>query len=473
MPDQLKLFNTKTQKKEIFKPKSNTVKLYTCGPTVYDFAHIGNLRTYVFEDLLKRVLLFLGYKVYHIMNITDVDDKTIKGAIKQDTSLNDYTKTYQEAFFEDLKTLQIISADKYPQATDHIKEMIEMIKVLLERKIAYQGSDKSIYFSIKKFPDYGRLSHLNLKDLKIGASERVSQQDEYDKENVTDFVLWKSYEKERDGLIFWESPFGKGRPGWHIECSAMAIKYLGNTLDIHMGGVDNIFPHHENEIAQSECFSRKSFCPMWVHVEHLIVDGKKMSKSLGNFFTLRDLIKKGFKGKHVRYLLLQTHYKTQLNFTMEGLKAAELSLSRIQNFIGRLQKVEKERKCSKVIEGLVRSSKEKFKVVLQDDINISVALSVIFDVIREVNTYIDHDKLSKNEAFSILEMLKSFNHVLGLLTFDEIMEVPFELQEALTARKVAREEKNWGEADRLRKFILEKGYEIEDSPKGPVLKKKD
>ena len=473
MQNSIQLFNTKSLKKEVFKPKSKgKVRLYTCGPTVYDYAHIGNLRTYVFEDLLKRTLQFLGYDILHIMNLTDVDDKTIRGAIKKGLSLNDYTQIYKDAFFEDLKTLNIKAADAYPQATDHIPEMIEMIEKLIEKGMAYQGADQSIYFSIKKFSDYGKLSHLKLDELKTGASERL-EQDEYDKENATDFVLWKSYQEDRDGPIFWESPFGKGRPGWHIECSAMAIKYLGATLDIHMGGVDNIFPHHENEIAQSECYTCKTFCPFWVHVEHLIVEGKKMSKSLGNFFTLRDLIQKGYEGKHVRYLLLQTHYKTQLNFTEDGLKGAKIAITRIQNFVERLQEVSSTSSDDLTINQLIEKTSEKFKAALCDDINISVALAAIFDFLRDVNTSIDQNQLSKVQAQKSIEMLKSFNLILGVINFDGAdHSIPAELTEALEQRLVARKEKNWSEADRLRDLILSSGYIIEDTPKGPKLKKK-
>lgn len=470
MPKPIKLFNTKTKQKETFKPKDpSNVKLYTCGPTVYDFAHIGNLRTYVFEDLLKRVLLYFGYQVHHVMNLTDVDDKTIRGAIAKKVSLHDFTKTYKEAFFEDLETLHILPADQYPQATDHIQEMIEMIEDLLKKGIAYQGSDQSIYFSIQKFPEYGKLSHLKLDELQTGASNRID--DEYDKETLSDFVLWKSYDEKRDGPIFWDSPFGKGRPGWHLECSAMAMKYLGKTLDIHMGGVDNIFPHHENEIAQSECFSHKTFCPMWVHVEHLVVEGRKMSKSLGNFFTLRDLLNQGFTGKQVRYLLLQTHYKTQLNFTLSGLKGAASSLERVQNLISRLQKVNLKGDPDAKMGSLIKQAESKFQDALLDDINISVALSVIFDLIREVHPLIDQDQLVEKDAEKLLNLLLSFDAVLGLLNFGQ-EEIPKELQEALQQREVARKEKDWKKADELRDFILEKGYTIEDTSKGPTLKRK-
>lgn len=470
MPRPIKLFNTKTLQKEILEPINPLkVKLYTCGPTVYDYAHIGNLRTYVFEDLLKRVLLAFEYKVHHIMNLTDVDDKTIRGALEKNQTLEDYTKVYKEAFFEDLKALNILPADKYPAATDHIPEMIKMIEVLLKKEIAYVGADQSVYFSIKKFPEYGSLSHLKLEDLKTGASNRL-EADEYDKENATDFVLWKSYDEKRDGKVFWESPFGKGRPGWHLECSAMAMKYLGDTLDLHMGGVDNIFPHHENEIAQSEACSHVPFCPFWVHVEHLIVDGKKMSKSLGNFYTLRSLLEKGYEAKHVRYLLLQTHYKTQLNFTLEGLKGAKTALDRLQNFVSRLAGVKA--KEGDPLKYLIENLKENFYSALEEDLNISSALACLFDCLREVNPLLDQGKVSQVDAQNLMELFKKFDQVLGLLHFESgEVSIPKELEEALKAREQARADKNWAEADRLRDFLIEKGFRIEDTPSGPQLKK--
>src|SRR3990167_5556261 len=337
---QLKLYNTETRKKEEIVPSDNDkIRIYTCGPTIYDYAHIGNFRTYIFEDLLRRTLEFFDFEVLQVMNITDIDDKTIKGALKKHQSLIEYTEPYRQAFFEDITSLNVEKAEYYPKATQYTAQMIEIIKNLIAKNYAYKGSDGSIYFSIEKFKKYGRLSHLDLASLKQNAQNRINS-DEYEKENASDFVLWKSYDEKRDGNIFWESPFGKGRPGWHIECSAMAIKLLGPTIDIHCGGVDNVFPHHENEIAQSESFTGKVFVRHWVHVEHLLVDHKKMSKSLGNFFTLRDLLKKGYSGREVRYLLLSTHYRTQLNFTFAGLDAARASLQRIGDFINRLRAIQ-------------------------------------------------------------------------------------------------------------------------------------
>jgi len=326
----INLYNTETrQKEEVVPIDGRTVRMYTCGPTVYNFAHIGNFRTYVFEDLLRRTLKFLGYQVRQAMNLTDVEDKTIEGAMAQKISLDAYTKPFKEAFFADLKTLNIEKIEFYHAATEYVAEMIEI-------------KDKGIYYSINRFPSYGRLSHMHLDELKVGASECVSS-DEYEKENACDFVLWKSYDPERDGKVYWESPFGKGRPGWHIECSAMAMKLLGESIDIHVGGVDNIFPHHENEIAQSEAYSGKRFVQHWLHSEHLLVDHKKMSKSLGNFYTLRDLTQAGYTGDAVRYMLLQTHYRTQLNFTFQGLDAAQASLQRLSDFIVRLREIRKEK----------------------------------------------------------------------------------------------------------------------------------
>ena len=467
---ELKLFNTETRKKETIKPQSNNCfLLYTCGPTVYDYAHIGNFRTYVFEDLLRRTILFLGYDVKQVMNITDVDDKTIRGAKNNNITLEEYTKPFIEAFFEDLKILHIQKAEFFPKATDYIPHMIKIIQALLDKQIAYVGADGSVYFSIAKFPTYGRLSHLQLDELKKGASNRVLL-DEYDKETASDFVLWKIYDLDRDGAIYWDSPFGKGRPGWHIECSAMGLEVLGTTIDLHCGGVDNIFPHHENEIAQSECYTGKQFVKTWAHSQHLIVDNKKMSKSLGNFYTLRSLLEKGFKGSEIRYLLMQTHYRSQLNFTLEGLKAAANSLTRISDFIIRLRQVG----CIKSqthIFTLLEEAKKQFTQALCDDLNISAALAVIFDLIRQINTLLDNDFLSTDDAKSVLSLLEKFNEVLGVIPLQQEDEAPEEIQEALKQRELARKEKEFAKADQLRDFIQEKGYRIEDTPSGAVVKK--
>ncbi|HEC80710.1 MAG TPA: cysteine--tRNA ligase, partial [Firmicutes bacterium] len=329
----MRFYNTLIKSVEEFSPlEGDVVKMYTCGPTVYDYAHIGNFRTYVFEDILRRWLKFRGYKVIQVMNITDVDDKTIMGANEKGISLDEYTREYTNAFFEDIDTLRIERAEHYPRATEHINEMIALIEKLIEKGIAYVADD-GIYYSIAKFPEYGKLSGFDVKSVKAGA--RVAK-DEYDKEDVRDFALWKF---RRPDEPFWSAPFGDGRPGWHIECSAMSMKYLGETFDIHIGGVDNIFPHHENEIAQSEGATGKKFVRYWLHSEHLIVEGRKMSKSLGNFYTLRDLLSMGYNPIAIRYLLLSTHYRKQLNFTFDGLKGAYSTVMRLWDTIGRLESI--------------------------------------------------------------------------------------------------------------------------------------
>lgn len=466
----MKLYNTEKREKEtIEKPEGRPLLMYTCGPTVYNFAHIGNFRTYVFEDLLRRSLLHLGYPLKHVMNLTDVDDKTIKGANAENKSLNDYSQTYIDAFFEDLDTLHIQRVEAYPKATDHIPDMIDMIQTLLDKGIAYQGNEGNVFYSISHFPSYGRLAHLKLDDLKTGASERVTL-DEYEKDTPMDFVLWKAYVPERDGEIYWDSPFGKGRPGWHIECSAMALKLLGESIDIHVGGVDNMFPHHENEIAQSEACTGKHFVKHWLHSEHLLVDGKKMSKSLGNFYTLRDLLDKGYTGEEVRYLLLQTHYRTQLNFTLEGLDAARNSLQRIADFVYRLKNTQGS--DSLLTAPLIHETQAKFKAALEDDLNISQALAALFDFIREINLLLDSNKVGPKEAQDILTFLTSVDEVLGVLPLEEkSLDIPANILEAFEKRQAARAEKNWAEADAMRDLITAAGYLIEDTPTGPRLKR--
>lgn len=467
----LSFYNTLTRDKKPFKPMiDGEVSVYTCGPTIYHYVHIGNLRTFVFEDLLCRTLRYFNYKVTQVMNLTDVDDKTIRGAISEKVSLGEFTNKYKEAFFEDLKALHIEPAAHYPAATDYIPQMIQMIETLMEKGMAYKGGDGSIYYPIDKFPKYGCLSHLKLDELKTGASERVSH-DEYEKEHVADFVLWKAYDSSRDGSIYWESPFGKGRPGWHLECSAMAMALLGETIDIHMGGVDNCFPHHENEIAQSEACSGKPFVNLWMHAEHLIVDGKKMAKSLGNFFTLRDLFAKGFSGREVRYMLLHTHYKTQLNFTISGLEAARGALQRLQDFIYRLKNLQDDGRGGELKEHLLKAE-EEFSKGLKDDLNISQSLAALFDLVREVNVLMDQKKIDREEAKTTLKQLEQFNTVLGLLDFSEREpEATPEVQKLFEDRLLARQAKNWALADQLRLKIQEKGYVIEDSPQGARLKK--
>ena len=467
----LKFYNTETRSKEVLNvPENRQITMYTCGPTVYDYAHIGNYRTYVFEDLLRRTMKFFGLNVIQVMNLTDVDDKTIKGAIANQVTLNTYTKPFKDAFFADLKTLNIEPAEYYPAATDYIQEMIEIIQNLLAKGVAYHGVDGSIYYAIQKFPRYGCLSHLKLDDLKAGASERVAA-DEYDKEHLADFVLWKKYDPARDGSVFWDSPYGRGRPGWHLECSAMSMKILGPTIDIHCGGIDNMFPHHENEIAQSEAYSDKQFVRMWMHSEHLIVDNKKMSKSLGNFYTLRQLLSKGYTGRQIRYMLLQTHYKTQLNFTFEGLDAVKHSLQRMDDFIQRMQEV-KQSSSHTSVASILEKTVQSFAQSLADDLNISPALAAIFDMIREINGLHDKGQIGKEEAQKVIDFMTTLDQVLGIFSYAKINEeIPAELQTALEKRNQARKQKDWAQADRLRDYILSQGYVIEDTPSGARLKK--
>lgn len=466
----MKLFNTETRTKEEITSPDKKIRMYTCGPTVYNFAHIGNFRTYVFEDLLRRTLKFFGFHVTQVMNITDIDDKTIKGALERHIPLKAYTDPYTEAFFQDLQTLNVEKVEFYPHATDYIPQMIALIQKLMDENIAYRGADGSIYFAITKFTTYGRLSHLKLDELRAGASERVSN-DEYDKDHLADFTLWKAYDPERDGAIFWESPFGKGRPGWHIECSAMAMDILGPTIDIHVGGVDNMFPHHENEIAQSEACTHQRFVRYWLHSEHLLVDHKKMSKSLGNFYTLRDLLGRGYTGPQIRYLLLGTHYRTQLNFTFEGLDAAAKSLQRVADFVARLRDIDSSG-VDNAADPFILVAKEKFTLALEDDLNISVALAALFDFIRDINTLCDATQVGRTEAQKILHFLEELDRVLGVLPLKPTTEeIPSDLLALLADRQKARADKDWKKADSCRDALIARGYLIEDTPSGARLKK--
>jgi cysteinyl-tRNA synthetase len=436
--------------------------MYTCGPTVYDYAHIGNFRAFLFEDLLKRWLRFCGFKVFHVMNLTDVDDKTIRGSQLRGVGLRQFTDFYVEAFFEDICKLNIELADVYPRATDYVVEMVDIIKILLDKGFAYRGEDGSIYFAVSKFSEYGKLSHLNVGELKVGA--RVNQ-DEYSKEDAQDFALWKAYTVD-DGDAFWETELGKGRPGWHIECSAMSMKHLGETFDIHCGGIDNMFPHHENEIAQSEAATGKVFAHYWIHNEHLQVEGKKMSKRFGNFYTLRDLLEKGYDPLAIRYLLLSTHYRQQFNFTFEGLNAAKSAVERLKNFERRLQAIEGKNSEGKVAIQ-IQHVKQCFSEAMNDDLNISIALAALFDFVRENNNLIDEGLVSKEEAKKIRELLMQFNTVLGIISHVETKEpLPNEIDALIQKREAARKAKNWKEADAIRNQLKTLGIILEDTAQG-------
>jgi cysteinyl-tRNA synthetase len=429
---------------------------------VYDFAHIGNFRAFLFEDLLKRWLVSRGFKVTHVMNLTDVDDKTIKGSQKQQVPLKQFTDFYVKAFFEDIKALNIQPADVYPKATDHIPEMVALIKTLMAKGYAYRGEDGSIYYAISKFPDYGKLSKIKTAELKAGA--RVSQ-DEYAKEEAQDFALWKAWTPE-DGDVYWETELGKGRPGWHIECSAMSMKYLGETFDIHCGGVDNIFPHHENEIAQSEAATDKKFVNYWLHNEHLLVEGKKMAKRFGNFYTLRDLLAKGYDPIAIRYLLLSTHYRQQFNFTFEGLEAAKAAVDRLRNFVRRLHDTDGKDSKGKV--AVLNAKLEAcFGGSMDDDLDIGTALASLFDFVREVNNLLDANRVSKAEAAEVGGLIMQIDAVLGAIGEVKMQEaLPVEIDALVQKREEARKAKNWKEADAIRTQLKAMGIVLEDTAQG-------
>jgi cysteinyl-tRNA synthetase len=457
------LFNTLTRKKEVFKPlETNKVKMYTCGPTVYDFAHIGNFRAFLFEDLLKRWMVQRGFKVTHVMNLTDIDDKTIKGSQKQGVPLREFTDFYAKAFFEDIKALNIEPAGVYPKATDHIPEMVDLINALMAKGVAYKGEDGSIYFAVCKFPDYGKLSHIKVDELKVGA--RVSQ-DEYAKEEAQDFALWKAWTPE-DGAVYWETELGKGRPGWHIECSAMSTKYLGETFDIHCGGVDNMFPHHENEIAQSEAATGKKFVNYWMHNEHLQVEGKKMSKSFGNFYTLRDLLAKGYDPIAIRYLLMSTHYRQQFNFTFEGLESAKGAVDRLRNFVRRLHDTDGKDSKGTVVT-LISKLEACFSGSMDDDLNVAIALASLFDFVRDINNLLDSNMVSKAEASDIGGLMMRLDEVLGVIGRVEVKEaLPIDIDALVQKREFARKAKNWKEADAIRAQLKSMGIILEDTAQG-------
>jgi len=461
----LKLYNTLTRKKEEFKPiHKNEVRMYSCGPTVYNFVHIGNLRAYIFVDLLRRYLKYKGFKLRHVMNITDVDDKTIRDSKKQGKTLQEFTNFYTKAFLKDLKTLNIEKPEIMPKATEEIKDMVKLVKKLLDKGIAYKAED-GIYFSISKFRDYGKLAKLDLEQLKAGASGRVKA-DEYDKANVHDFVLWKLWDED-DGDVFWETEIGKGRPGWHIECSVMSSKHLGQPFDIHTGGVDLIFPHHTNEIAQSEAAEGKQFVKFWLHNEHLIVNGKKMSKSLGNFYTLRDLLDKGYAPKAIRYELLSTHYRQKLDFRENNLKKIPETLQKFYDFLDKLDSI-KNGNDNEYIVRLINKAKKDFEKEMDNDLNISGALAVIFEFMTSVNKIMD--KLSHNDAKLIKKTMLEFDSVLGVMKHEKV-NVSDDIKKLVEEREKARKEKNWAKADKIRDQLKEKGYAIEDSSQGPRIKK--
>jgi cysteinyl-tRNA synthetase len=462
----IKFFDTYSRQLEVFEPIAPPkVTIYTCGPTVYSFAHIGNFRAYVFEDLLQRHLEARGFEVERVMNLTDVDDKTIRGSREAGVSLPEFTAKFKQSFFEDIESLRIQRATHFPAATEpeNLAKMIEMIGQLLEQDIAYQAEDRSVYFRISKYPDYGKLAHLNLAELR--PTGRI-QSDEYEKENIGDFALWKAWD-EKDGAVGWEAPWGKGRPGWHIECSAMATRILGPEIDIHCGGVDNIFPHHEAEIAQSECVNRKKFVRYWLHNAHLLVEGQKMSKSLGNFFTLRDLLEKGFSGRELRYALIQVNYRLPLNFTFDGLRGARQSLRRIDEWVRRLRDIA----GGEVADSQYAPAKsDKFFEALDDDLNISAALGEVFNQVRDTNASIDRHELTAGQAAALLDWWQRINEVLQLQ--EEVESISPQVAALLEKRFEARATKNWSQSDALRAEIESLGWLVKDTKEGQKLIKK-
>ena len=466
---EMKVFNSLTRRVEPLAPLAdNTIRLYTCGPTVYNFAHIGNFRAYAFEDVLRRVVQFNGMKIRQVMNLTDVDDKTIRGANAAGVPLTDYTKTYKDAFFADLKKLNIQPAEVYPAATDHIPEMIDLVSKLIEKGVAYKSEDGSVYFAVRKFPGYGKLAHTDCDHQQTGARCAA---DEHDKENVGDFALWKAWE-DSDGPVGWDSPWGRGRPGWHIECSAMSMKYLGETFDLHTGGIDNLFPHHENEIAQAEAATGKEFVRTWMHCAHLRVNGEKMSKSAGNFFTLRDLLEKGYAGREIRYVLVNAHYRQGLNFAFSALDDARKSLERIDRCVDALQRLAGSNGPVDDTPAFATQALESFSAAVNDDLNTPKAFAALFELVREANGALA--TLTPAQAVAVLAVFQRMDTVLGVIFFGKAVaaEVPAEIQALLDKRAAARKAKDWAESDRLRDEIAAAGWSVKDSRDGQTVTRK-
>jgi cysteinyl-tRNA synthetase len=463
----IKFYNTLLRKRvEFTQISENKVGLYTCGPTVYDYAHIGNFRAYIFEDLLRRFLEFSGNEVLHVMNITDIDDKTIRRSKEEGLSLKEFTDTYTNAFFEDIEKLNIVPAHHYPRATDFVPQMIEMIQSLEEKGFTYTTKDGSVFFKIDEYSDYGKLA--NIDPCQLISGERV-ENDEYEKEECRDFALWKGL-KESEGDVYWDSPWGKGRPGWHIECSAMSVHYLGDHFDIHCGGVDNIFPHHENEIAQSCASTGAQFVNYWLHNEHLLVDGQKMSKSLGNFYTLRDLIEKGCSLEALRYTLLSTHYRQKLNFTFDKVEVSQKAINRLRELVRRLELVEE---VDVADDSLMQTSIErKFDEKLADDLNISGALGELFTWANNLFSALDNNKVDIKFKEIALNSLRKIDSVLGVVFTDDKVTLTDEVEKLILDRNNARKSKNWQLADEIRDKLDKMNIVLEDTPKGTIWKKK-
>ena len=476
---EIRFHNTLGGRIEPFVPlKSDAVRMYTCGPTVYDYAHIGNFRTFVFQDILRRFLKLRGYKLNHVMNLTDVDDRIIANSAAAGLSLRDYTEKYAQAFFDDCKTLNIEAPEHWIRATDHINEMVKLIEHLQQNTFTY-ASDGSIYYRIAKFPRYGKLSNIDVTGIQPGARVDV---DRYEKESARDFALWKA---AKPGEHFWETSIGKGRPGWHIECSAMAMKYLGETLDIHTGGIDLAFPHHENEIAQSEAASGKPFVRYWLHAEHLLVEGEKMSKSLGNFYTLRDLFAKGYKPSALRFALASVPYRKQFNFTFDGLQQATSSVERLRNFAARLAQGKFPAGSNEKMAGRIAEAADEFDAGLSDDLNTARALASAFDLLREANIFMDKNEFRHRDVTPIQEFLASFDRVFAVMQDDDAAKLSAlgfgpqtagltdaEIEKLISERQAARQRRDFAASDRIRNQLADYGIILEDSRDGTVRRKR-
>jgi cysteinyl-tRNA synthetase len=472
---EIRFHNTLGGKIEAFAPQNgNEVRMYTCGPTVYDYAHIGNYRTFVFQDILRRFLKLRGFKMKHVMNLTDVDDRIIANSAAAGVNIRDYTEKYAQAFFDDCKTLSIEAPEHWIRATDHIDDMVKLIARLQEKSYTYP-SEGSIYYRIAKFPHYGQLSNIDVAGIQAGARVDV---DRYEKESARDFALWKA---PKPGEHFWETPIGKGRPGWHIECSAMAMKYLGETLDIHTGGIDLAFPHHENEIAQSEGATGKPFVRYWMHAEHLLVEGEKMSKSLGNFFTLRDLFAKGYKPSALRFALASVPYRKQLNFTFDGLQQAASSVERLRNFAARLALGKFPAGKQKGMAARVAKAAEEFDAGLSDDLNTARALAAAFDLLRETNIAMDKGDFRQGDVAAAQEFLANFDRIFAVMEDNDSSKLralgfgvadsgpnDAEIEKLIADRQAARQRRDFAASDRIRKELADRGILIEDSKDGSV-----
>jgi len=472
---ELRLHNTLSGKTEAFVPqRTGEVKMYTCGPTVYDYAHIGNFRTFVFQDILRRYLKQRGLNLTHVMNLTDVDDRIIANAVAAKMGIREYTEKFAQAFFADCKALSVEAPEHWIRATDHVPEMVELIERLQKKALTYD-SEGSIYYRIAKFPEYGKLSKIDLTGIQAGA--RVDN-DRYEKESARDFALWKA---PKPGEHFWETEIGKGRPGWHIECSAMAMKYLGETLDIHTGGIDLAFPHHENEIAQSEGATGKPFARYWLHAEHLLVEGEKMSKSLGNFFTMRDLYGKGYKPSALRYALASVPYRRQLNFTFDGLQQASSSVERVRNFANRLQQGKFPAGSATGMKERAARALDDFDAGLADDLNTAVALAATFDFVREANIAMDKGDFGQEDVAAAEQFLHAFDEIFAVVKDNDgekLREMGFavahgeiddaQVEARVAERQAARQQRDFAKSDEIRKELAERGIVIEDSKDGSV-----